>query len=45
VAFLDRQGNADGAYDLGDFRAWVLANPSLPLSAELRALAGVEGAP
>ncbi len=45
VAFLDRQGNADGAYDLGDFRAWVLANPSLPLSAELRALAGVGGAP
>jgi len=31
--FLDRQGNDDGAYDLGDFRAWVLANPGLPLSA------------
>lgn len=40
--FLDQQGNVDGAYDLGDFRAWVLANPSLPLSAELAALAGVE---
>ncbi len=33
--FLDRQGNGDGVYDLGDFRAWVLANPSLPLSADL----------
>jgi hypothetical protein len=33
--FLDRQGNRNGAYDLGDFRAWVLANPGLPLSADL----------
>jgi M6 family metalloprotease-like protein len=33
--FLDRQGNANGAYDLGDLRAWVLANPSLPLTASL----------
>jgi M6 family metalloprotease-like protein len=40
VAFLDRQGNGNGAYDLGDFRAWVLANPSLPLSAELAVLVG-----
>lgn len=39
-AFLDRQGNFDGAYDLGDFRAWVLANPSLPLSADLARLVG-----
>ena len=23
AAFLDRQGNGDGRYDLGDFRAWV----------------------
>jgi M6 family metalloprotease-like protein len=35
VALLDRQGNQNGSYDLGDFRAWVLANPSLPLSARL----------
>jgi M6 family metalloprotease-like protein len=35
AAFLDHQGNANGAYDLGDFRAWVLANPSLPPSAQL----------
>jgi M6 family metalloprotease-like protein len=42
AAFLDRQGNGDGTYDLGDFRAWVLANPSLPLSAELGLLAGPE---
>jgi len=34
-AFLDRQANRNGAYDLGDFRAWVLANPSLPLGAAL----------
>jgi M6 family metalloprotease-like protein len=40
IAFLDRHGNGNGAYDLGDFRAWVLANPSLPLSAELASLAG-----
>jgi hypothetical protein len=45
IAFLDRQGNGNGTYDLGDFRAWVLANPSLPLSAELRALAGPDAAP
>lgn len=24
AAFLDREGNADGRYDLGDFRAWVV---------------------
>lgn len=44
AAFLDRQGNRDGAYDLGDFRAWVLANPSLPLSAGLAPRAS-EGRP
>jgi hypothetical protein len=38
--FLDRQGNANGVYDLGDFRAWTLASPSLPLSAELVTPAG-----
>ncbi len=37
--FLDRQGNHDLNYDLGDFRAWVLANPGLPMSAAIRALA------
>jgi M6 family metalloprotease-like protein len=36
--YLDRQGNADGGYDLGDFRAWVLSHPGLPLSADLRSL-------
>jgi M6 family metalloprotease-like protein len=36
--FLDTQGNGNGAYDLGDFRAWILAHPGLPLSAPLRAL-------
>ena len=34
-AFLDRQGNQGGSFDLGDFRAWVLAHPSLPLSAAI----------
>ena len=38
--FLDRQGNRNGGFDLGDFRAWVLANPSLPFSLELRSLIG-----
>jgi len=31
--FLDLQGNADGTYDLGDFRTWVLGNPNHPLNA------------
>ena len=39
-AFFDRQGNRDGRFDLGDFRAWVLAHPSLPLSAGLAPVAG-----
>ncbi|MGD8286983.1 MAG: hypothetical protein PVI31_00005, partial [Gemmatimonadota bacterium] len=34
--FLDRQGNANDLYDLGDLRAWVLANPGLPLGAQLQ---------
>jgi hypothetical protein len=34
-AYVDHQGNGNGAYDLGDFRAWVLAHPSLPLSASV----------
>jgi len=34
---LDREGNGNGTYDLGDFRAWVLANPTLPLSVEVTA--------
>jgi len=28
--FLDLRGNDSGAYDLGDFRAWLLAHPGLP---------------
>ncbi|MEJ2206263.1 MAG: M6 family metalloprotease domain-containing protein, partial [Gemmatimonadota bacterium] len=36
--FLDRQGNTDGTYDLGDLRAWVLAHPELRLGAPLRGL-------
>jgi hypothetical protein len=34
-AYVDHQGNGDGSYDLGDFRAWVLAHPSLPMSAAM----------
>jgi len=30
--FLDLQGDNDGTYDLGDFRAWVLGNPNHPLN-------------
>ena len=35
MRYLDRAGNDDGAYDLGDFRAYVLANPSAPTSAQV----------
>ncbi|MEQ1856724.1 MAG: M6 family metalloprotease domain-containing protein [Longimicrobiales bacterium] len=34
-SFLNFQGNRIGGYDLGDFRAWVLAHPTLPLSVPL----------
>ncbi|GMV08072.1 MAG: hypothetical protein AMXMBFR53_43470 [Gemmatimonadota bacterium] len=40
LQFLDRRGNANGSYDIGDFRAWVLGHPGLPLTAALRALVG-----
>ena len=30
ASFLDFQGNRDDNYDLGDFRAWILANPGHP---------------
>jgi hypothetical protein len=30
--FLDLQGDGDGAYDLGDFRMWVLGNPNHPVN-------------
>ena len=29
-AFLDAAGNADGGYDIGDFRAYLLSRPGLP---------------
>ena len=29
LEYLDRNGNANGTYDLGDFRAFVLATPDL----------------
>ena len=28
--FLDRRGNANGRYDLGDYRVWVLGHPAIP---------------
>lgn len=43
AAFLDRVGNRNGAYDLGDLRAWVGAHPELPLTSEERALVRVLG--
>jgi M6 family metalloprotease-like protein len=36
LEFLNFQGNGTGGYDIGDFRAWLLANPRLPLSANFR---------
>ncbi len=39
-AYLDRWGNGDGTYDLGDFRAWALAHPGLALTEPMRALVG-----
>jgi M6 family metalloprotease-like protein len=33
--YLDREGNDNGAYDLGDFRALVLRNPGLAAFSEL----------
>jgi len=35
VGFLSRQGNQSPGYDLGDFRAWVLSDVTLPLSVDL----------
>jgi hypothetical protein len=43
--FLDLQGDGDGTYELGDFRAWVLGNPHHPVSSRAvaaRALAPVD---
>jgi len=36
--FLDREGNANSVYDLGDFRAFLLRNPSLPRSGDLQGI-------
>jgi M6 family metalloprotease-like protein len=36
--YLDREGNQNGAYDLGDLRAFVLRNPALALTNELPAV-------
>ncbi len=32
--YLDRAGNDNGLYDLGDFRAFLVANPELPMTAD-----------
>lgn len=40
LQYLDQKGNGNGVYDLGDFRAWVLANPGLSLTAAMKALVG-----
>lgn len=36
--YLNRVGNGQGGYDLGDFRVWVLDHPGLPLSGVVKAL-------
>ncbi len=39
--YLDRAGNGNGRYDLGDLRAWVLSHPEVPLTEAVRALVGI----
>ncbi len=36
--YLDNEGNNNNAYDLGDFRAYVLRNPDLPSFGQLETL-------
>jgi M6 family metalloprotease-like protein len=36
--YLDRSGNDNGVYDLGDFRSFLVRNPGLPMSADLQSL-------
>ena len=49
--FLDAVGNADGGYDVGDLRSYLLANPDLPQGAAAasspprRGASSQEGAP
>jgi hypothetical protein len=38
LQFLDRAGNRNGFYDLGDLRAFLLANPGLPMTSADRGL-------
>jgi M6 family metalloprotease-like protein len=35
MRYLDRTGNNDGVYNLGDFRAYMMANPAAPVAAQL----------
>jgi len=35
-SYLDGEGNRNGAYDLGDFRAFFLRNPGLPITGDLK---------
>ena len=35
INFLVRQGNQAPGYDIGDFRAWVLSDASLPLALDV----------
>ena len=37
-AYLDREGNANGVYDLGDFRSFYLRNPNLPRTGDMQGL-------
>jgi M6 family metalloprotease-like protein len=36
--YLDREGNRNGVYDLGDFRAFFLRNPGLPMSGDVQGI-------
>lgn len=34
--YLDREGNRNGVYDLGDFRAFFLRNPNAPMTGDMQ---------
>lgn len=38
LLYLDRSGNGNGFYDLGDLRAFLLSNPGLPMTSADRGL-------
>jgi len=45
LRYLDRAGNRNGFYDLGDLRAFLLANPGLPMTMQDRGVLSGLGMP